>query len=61
MAKITIDEKEYDTDELSEEAQDQLQSLEFTNAEIQRLQAKLAVYQTASAAYGAALKSELEK
>jgi len=61
VAKFTIDEKEYDTDDLSEEAMNQLQSLEFTNAELQRLHAKIAVLQTASAAYSTALKAELEK
>lgn len=61
MAKITIDEKEYETDDMSDEAKTQLQSLQFVNSELQRLQAKGAVLQTASAAYTAALKAALEK
>ncbi len=61
MAKITIDEKEYETDDMSDEAKTQLQSLQFVKSELQRLQAKDAVLQTASAAYGAALKAELDK
>lgn len=61
MAKITIDDKEYETDDMTEEAKTQLQSLQFTNSELQRLQAKAAVLQTASAAYSSALKAELDK
>jgi hypothetical protein len=61
VAKITIDEKEHETDDLSDEANAQLQSLQFVNGELQRLQAKTAVMQTASVAYSAALKAELEK
>jgi hypothetical protein len=59
MAKVTIDEKEYETDDMSEDAQAQLLSLQFVNGEIQQLQAKLAAMQTASSTYGAALKSAL--
>jgi hypothetical protein len=61
VTKITIDEKEYETDDMSEEAQKQLQSVQFVNSELQRLQAKAAVLQTASASYAAALKVELDK
>jgi len=61
MTKVTIDDKEYETDDLSENAQAQLTSLQFTNAEIQRLQALLAAMQTASNAYGKALQQELDQ
>jgi hypothetical protein len=60
MTKVTIDDKEYETDDLSENAQAQLTALQFTNAEIQRLQALLAAMQTASNAYGKALQRELD-
>ncbi len=60
MAKVTIDDKEYEFDDMSENAQAQLQSLQFANAEVQRLQAKLAAMQTASNAYMNALKLELD-
>ena len=60
MTKVTIDDKEYETDDLSENAQAQLTALQFTNAEIQRLQALLAAMQTASNAYGKALQQELD-
>jgi len=61
MTKVTIDDKEYETDDLSENAQAQLTSLQFANAEIQRLQALLAAMQTASNAYGKALQQELDQ
>lgn len=51
MAMITIDGDEYDVDKLSSEVKDNLVSMQFTDAEIQRLQAKLAAMQTARAAY----------
>jgi hypothetical protein len=60
MTKVTIDDQEYETDDLSENAQAQLTALQFTNAEIQRLQALLAAMQTASNAYGKALQQELD-
>lgn len=61
MAKITIDDKEYETDDMSDDAKAQLQSLQFANSELQRLQAKAAIVQTASAAYSAALKAALSE
>ncbi len=61
MAKFTIDGKEYDTDHLSDEAKNALGALQFTEVEIQRLQAKLAAMQTARMAYANGLKQALEK
>lgn len=60
MAKVTIDDKDYETDDLSEDAKNQLMSLQFVNTEIPRLQAKLAAMQTASNAYSAALGEALK-
>tara|TARA_B100000965_G_C19147223_1_gene564369 strand:- start:117 stop:299 length:183 start_codon:yes stop_codon:yes gene_type:complete len=59
MAAITIDGKEIDTDELSQKAKENLVSLQFAQSEIKKLQAEIAVYQTAAAAYSTALKSEI--
>ena len=59
MAIVTIDGKEYEFDSLSKEAKEQLSSLKFVQAEIQRSQAQLAVYQTAASAYSKALKDAL--
>ena len=60
MAKITIDENEYETDDMSDEAKAQLQSLQFVDNEIAREQAKTAALQTARNAYAQALQKELE-
>ena len=60
MPNITIDEKEYDTEVMSEEALGQLQSLQFVDNELVRIQLRAAAMQTARNAYAAALKSILE-
>jgi len=60
MAIVTIDDIEYETDDLSEDARAQLVSLQFVNGETQRLQAKLAAMQTAAAAYSIALGNALK-
>ena len=60
MAKITIDENEYETDDMSDEAKAQLQSLQFVDNEIAREQAKTAALQTARNAYAQALQKALK-
>ena len=57
--KITIDGRNYDLDNLSNDAKAQLISLQFADAEIQRLQAQLAAMQTARNAYANALNQLL--
>lgn len=59
MATITIDEKEYDSEELSEEAKSQIASLQFVQGELQRITAQAAALETARMAYSRALKKEL--
>ena len=59
MPTIKIDNIDYDTDKLSEEAKAQLISLQFCDQELQRLQAKAAAIQTARIAYAKALQSAL--
>ena len=59
MTTIKIDDKEYDYDQLSEEAKSQLQSLQFVDAELQRLNGQAAVLQTARIAYAKALNEAL--
>ena len=59
MATITIDGKDYDTDQLSNEVKGNLAAMQFTDSEIQRLQAKLAAMQTARAAYARAVQEGL--
>lgn len=60
MAKITIDEKEYDTESMSEKALAQVQSLQYVNNQLIELQMRSAAYQTARNGYANALKSLLE-
>ena len=56
---ITINDKEYILDDLSDAAKAQLGSLQLTDREIVRLQQQLAIAQTARNAYAQALNSEL--
>lgn len=59
MAKISIDNVDYDTDKLSNEAKAQLVSIQFVDQELARLQAYAAALQTARMAYANALKEAL--
>jgi hypothetical protein len=61
MAKITVDEKVYETDDMSDEAKAQLLSLQFVDGEITRNQMKAAALQTARNTYAQALKTALEE
>ena len=60
MASLTIDGKDYDSDDLSENAKAQLVSLQAVDRRIENLQEELAILQTARIAYGNALKTELD-
>ena len=59
MTTIKIDNIDYDTDKLSDEAKAQLVSLQFCDQELARLQAQVAAYQTARNAYAKALQAAL--
>ena len=59
MPTITIDNREYETDTLSDEAKAQLASLQFCDQELARLQAQAAAMQTARMAYAKALQAAL--
>jgi hypothetical protein len=59
MTTIKIDNVDYDTDNLSDEAKAQLISLQFCEQKLQRLQAQTAVVQTARVSYAKALKEAL--
>ena len=61
MAIISIDGKDYESDDLNEEAKKQLASIQFVQGEIKRLNALIAISQTALAAYSTALKSAIEE
>ncbi|WP_223429084.1 DUF6447 family protein [Tateyamaria pelophila] len=61
MVKIKIDDIEYDTEEFTDNGKAQLASLQFIEAHMKKINAEIAVYKTAKASYGKALKAELEK
>ena len=58
---ITIDDKDYDLDDLSDECKAEIQSLQFCEGEIVRLNNKLAVTGTARMAYQRAVAKLLEE
>jgi len=60
MPTIKINGKDYDTDSLSQEATAQLEMLLATEGEIRRLQAQLAIAQTAKNAYAQALAAAVK-
>ena len=59
MAKITIDNLEYDTESLSPEAMAQLQSIQFVDSEVSQLTNRIAAMNTARNAYATALQELL--
>lgn len=59
MTTITIDNVNYETEKLSDEAKAQLVSLQFCDQELARLQAQTAAIQTARIAYSRALQAAL--
>ena len=58
---ITIDDKDYNLDDLSDECKAEIQSLQFCEGEIARLNAKLAVAGTAKIGYQRAVAKLLEE
>lgn len=59
--KITIDDVEYNFDELSDDAKTQLANIQFVDAQLQQLNNEWAVSDTARIGYTNALKAELAK
>ena len=59
MPSLNIDNIDYDLDSLSAEAKAQLQSIQFVDQELVRLQAQVAAMQTARNAYVNALRAAL--
>ena len=59
VAKIVIDNVEYDSEALSPEALAQVQSIQFVDTEVVRLQGRVAAMNTARMAYSAALQELL--
>tara|TARA_B100000242_G_scaffold292259_1_gene267289 strand:- start:3547 stop:3732 length:186 start_codon:yes stop_codon:yes gene_type:complete len=60
MPKFTLDEIEYNSEDLTDNGKAQLASLQFLEVQMNKLQSEIAVYQTAKNSYIAALKAELE-
>tara|TARA_B100000700_G_scaffold181361_1_gene200069 strand:+ start:12370 stop:12555 length:186 start_codon:yes stop_codon:yes gene_type:complete len=60
MANITIDGNDYNLDDLSERAKQQLGSIQFVENEIKKFEAQINIYKTARASFTAALKQELD-
>ena len=61
MPTIKIDDKDYDLDQLSTEAKQQLEMLAATDAKLRELQRDLAIAQTARNTYARALSELLPK
>jgi hypothetical protein len=61
MPKITIDDIEYHTEDLTDNGRAQLASLQFLEGQMQKIRQETAVYQTAQASYAQALKAEISK
>lgn len=61
MPKITIDDIEYNTEDLTDNGRAQLASLQFLELQMQKIRNEMAVYQTAQRSYIGALKAEIEK
>jgi hypothetical protein len=61
MPKITIDGSEYHTEDLSENGKAVLESLQFTELQLQKVTKELKIYQLAQQTYVAALKAEVQK
>lgn len=59
MPMITIDGKEYDTEQLSDDVKRQLAMIQFVDKKLMELQGEIAVCQTARNAYGKALGEKL--
>jgi hypothetical protein len=59
MTTVRIDDKDYDLDQLSESAKTQLIMLQATDKEIEHLNFKLAIAQTARLAYAKAVNEAL--
>mgnify|MGYP005651043645 FL=1 len=61
MPKVTVDEIEYNTEDLTETGRATLASLQFLEGQMIKMRNEMAVYRTAQNSYVAALKAEIEK
>lgn len=61
MPKLTLDGREYDTEQLSEAARSQIGSIQIVDKKIAQAKQEIAILQTARNAYIQALQGELPK
>ena len=61
MPKVTVDEIEYNTEDLTETGRATLASLQFLEGQMKKMRNEMAAYRTAQNSYVAALKAEIEK
>ena len=59
MAKVTIDGREFETDDLSDVAKQQLQNVAMSDRKLENLRNEMAMVQTARNAYAQNLANEL--
>ena len=59
MPKITLDDIDFNTEDLSERGLATLKSLQFLEIQLQKLNNEVAVYQTAKQVYVSLLKKEI--
>lgn len=59
MAKVTIDGKEYDTDNLPEDVNRQVQNVAYCDRRLEELKSEVAILQTARNAYARSLSEGL--
>ena len=61
MPTITINGKEYNLEDLTDNAKQQVANLQFANNEIKKLEGQIGIFKTASSVYSAALNKEIEE
>jgi len=61
VPKIKLDDIEYNTEDLTDKGKANLASLQFLEAQMNKMRNEMAVYQTAQRTYVAALKAEIEQ
>ena len=60
-ASVTVDDKKYKVEDMSDQAKAQLSNIQFVDGQIQQLRNEWAISDTARLGYTAALKGELVK
>ena len=61
METVKINEKEYNLDDLSDDTKSTIKSLAYVQAEIKRLEAKIAIHKTAQAAYAKVIEEAVKE